>query len=521
MPTLQDASPAASRGWGRGLTAYLLSLSPAQADRLFLLLALLFTGAQTALVLLSPFDLAPDEAHYWEWSRRLDYNYYSKGPVVAFLIYLSTSLLGHTASAVRLPALICSALFSVLLYLFVRRIGGAQLALCSFLALRCTVFFFVLGLVITTDPPLVACWIAWLWCGYEAVRGDNPRWWLPAGAVLGCAILSKFTALILVPSLLLFLALTPARRRHLLSGWFLAGLLLVALSLLPMLAWNLRHGWVTVAHNASHLGARAGFRLAPQYLVELLGAQAGLIGPVLLVLASAALYRVFRRRQEDCGLAFLAFAALPLALLVLALSLTKRVYANWPVPVFLSAVPLAVLWLGDARRTAAYGAWFGRSLLLNGALMIIALTAVSGIDLGLPAERSPMKKLVGWSELGVEASRRLASLPDQVFVLADDYGIASELAFYMESHPQVYCLNSDGRRMNQYDIWGGLAELAGRDALIVRKGEEIPPAMSAQFGAIEPLGPPLEIRFHGEHLRSFRFYLGRRFAPQPRPVTRY
>src|SRR5690606_5282952 len=133
--------------------------------------------------------------------------------------------------------------------------------------------------------------------------------------------------------------------------------------------------------NASHLGARAGFRLAPQYLVELLGAQAGLIGPVLLVLASAALYRVFRRRQEDCGLAFLAFAALPLALLVIALSLTKRVYANWPVPVFLSAVPLAVLWLGDARRTAAYGAWFGRSLLLNGALMIIALTAVSGIDL--------------------------------------------------------------------------------------------------------------------------------------------
>jgi hypothetical protein len=30
-----------------------------------------------------PFDLAPDEAHYWDWSRHLDWSYYSKGPLVA------------------------------------------------------------------------------------------------------------------------------------------------------------------------------------------------------------------------------------------------------------------------------------------------------------------------------------------------------------------------------------------------------------------------------------------------------
>lgn len=36
------------------------------------------------------FNLAPDEAHYWAWSRRLDWSYYSKGPMVAYLIALST-----------------------------------------------------------------------------------------------------------------------------------------------------------------------------------------------------------------------------------------------------------------------------------------------------------------------------------------------------------------------------------------------------------------------------------------------
>ena len=33
-----------------------------------------------------PLDLAPDEAHYWDWSRHLDWSYYSKGPLVAYLI---------------------------------------------------------------------------------------------------------------------------------------------------------------------------------------------------------------------------------------------------------------------------------------------------------------------------------------------------------------------------------------------------------------------------------------------------
>src|SRR5436189_6292460 len=33
-----------------------------------------------------PFDLTEDEAHYWEWSRHLDYGYYSKPPGIAWVI---------------------------------------------------------------------------------------------------------------------------------------------------------------------------------------------------------------------------------------------------------------------------------------------------------------------------------------------------------------------------------------------------------------------------------------------------
>src|SRR4030066_928366 len=61
-------------------------------------------------------DLSPDEAHYWEWSRRLDLSYYSKGPMIAYLIYLGTSVFGYTIFGIRIMAVIFSALSSIFLY---------------------------------------------------------------------------------------------------------------------------------------------------------------------------------------------------------------------------------------------------------------------------------------------------------------------------------------------------------------------------------------------------------------------
>src|SRR5579863_8136000 len=71
-----------------------------------------------------PLDLAPDEAHYWDWSRHLDWSYYSKGPLVAYLIRggcevfgsASQALIGNQMLAVRLPAIICGFLLLLSLY---------------------------------------------------------------------------------------------------------------------------------------------------------------------------------------------------------------------------------------------------------------------------------------------------------------------------------------------------------------------------------------------------------------------
>ncbi|HWU81152.1 MAG TPA: 4-amino-4-deoxy-L-arabinose transferase, partial [Caulobacter sp.] len=38
----------------------------------------------------TPLELYPDEAQYWLWSRELAFGYFSKPPMIAWLIWLTT-----------------------------------------------------------------------------------------------------------------------------------------------------------------------------------------------------------------------------------------------------------------------------------------------------------------------------------------------------------------------------------------------------------------------------------------------
>src|SRR5271155_5236803 len=71
-----------------------------------------------------PLDLSQDEGHYWDWSRHPDWSYYSKGPVVAYMIGASCALTerwthdlpGRAMLSVRLPAVLCGCLLLLSVY---------------------------------------------------------------------------------------------------------------------------------------------------------------------------------------------------------------------------------------------------------------------------------------------------------------------------------------------------------------------------------------------------------------------
>src|SRR5438552_158519 len=131
-----------------------------------------------------PLDLAPDEAHYWDWSRHLDWSYYSKGPLVAYLIRAgcelagpwSRHLTGNEMLAVRLPAVVCGSLLLVSLYILTVQVFGRERLALAVVALALTLPLIAVGAsVMTIDAPYTCCWGWALVLGHRAVFRSEGR----------------------------------------------------------------------------------------------------------------------------------------------------------------------------------------------------------------------------------------------------------------------------------------------------------------------------------------------------------
>ena len=238
------------------------SISPSEAGRwrwrtLAGLLILALIGLRVAyLVFNCPLDLASDEAHYWDWSRHLDWSYYSKGPLVAWLIKAGCTLIGdNSLLAVRLPAVLCGSLLLVSLYVLTRQVYDNERLAFAVVACALTLPMVAAGsIIMTIDAPYACCWGWALVLGHRAVFRGSAWAWALTGLVIGLGILAKYTMILWLPSVVLFLLATPAYRHLLFRRGFWIMTAVAALCCLPILVWNMQHHWVSLRHVSGQAG---------------------------------------------------------------------------------------------------------------------------------------------------------------------------------------------------------------------------------------------------------------------------
>jgi len=441
-------------------------------------------------------DLAPDEAHYWEWSRRLDWSYYSKGPMVAYLIAASTHFGPHTEFLVRLPAVLLAFGTALLVYRLTCQLFASQRAgFLAVLACSANPLYAAGSVLMTIDAPFVFFWAVAAYSLWQALQsataGARRCWWLALGVALGCGVLSKYTMLVIVPCVGAYLLTAPLARPWLKRpepyGALLVGVALCA----PIVVWNARHDWVSFRHVIGQAGLAApGADVEDHFTArtffEFAGSQLAVISPLLCAAIVMAMITGGRRglQQRDDAHLFLFMLAVPLLAFLLLWSVYQKVEGNWAAPAYLTAtVALAGLWnerleaAGTAQRRVAARIAL---VLVPGFLMVAvahlpALAASVGLTLAPRIDLT--RRLDGWKELGAAVGQTVREADgENLFLISDQYQIASELAFYVDGQPRVYNLNA-GRRMNQYDIWGGLDALRGHDGLIITSGdwESLPP----------------------------------------------
>jgi undecaprenyl-diphosphatase len=481
-----------------------LSAGPEGVSRRCLLYVIGFFAALTAVrfaILASGvLNLSGDEAHYWEWSRRLDWCYYSKPPGVACLIWIGTLLFGDTELGVRFLAPVLSVLSSAVMYHLGKRLYGRKAGLIAAVLLQIMPMVSAFGLGMTPDTPLVFFWLLSLYFLHRAWSTGAASDWLLLAVSLGLGLLSKYAiAFLYIPASLLLLTTRQGRLR-LRTPWPYLSLVLSLLFFLPVLVWNSRHGWVMFRHDLGHTKLAEGWGISAWTFLSFVGGQLGVITPVLAVLM---LYLLIRRRRQD---PFCFWLTIPLLLGFLFKSFQGKVQPNWPLAAWLAGlVPLADFLVHHYRPLSVrQKQWVSAGLIIPAAATLFLHLPFLTLNIPWPGKSNPFKKLLGWRQLGAEVTQIAESMNEPFLIFSDHYMTASELAFYVDGHPTTYCINL-GRRMNQYDIWPGFDSQTGRGAIYVTDNT-IPPDLASAFDRVEPQ-PTITIRDRfGRPIKTFTAY---------------
>ena len=465
-----------------------------QRRHIWILVAAITVARVAYSAWLSPYELVADEAQYWDWSRRLDWSYYTKGPGIAWLIALATRTLGHAEWAIRLPAALAFAVgMGALTLLTADALGRTRdawrAAAVVPLIVALVPAYQLYALVMTTDPPALACWALALCAAWRAFRLEalesrpSVGPWIGLGAAVGVGFLFRYTNLLIVPGLFAFAWLVrhevPWRRawgRALVGG-------LVAIGLMtPVLVWNLQHELGGLRHLLGFLHVPGGDRVNRSMLawsvlsvVEYPVVQMLIIGPMVgLAIAGA---RILKR--SDQGPAHAAFARLlwcaaaPMLLVFLLASVRTTILGNWPIAAFLSLVPPAAV----AVAHHAAGRWWWRATVAYGLVAVVAIHFPLWTARRPVARRYvPVHRFQGARErgdrLGEGVRRFLDDSAGRGLIVTDSHNQAGLLAYYLPGRPVVASAGRFlGRRPSPYDYFSdtdlGRASLAARPTLFI------------------------------------------------------
>jgi 4-amino-4-deoxy-L-arabinose transferase-like glycosyltransferase len=468
-------------------------------------------------------DLAPDEAHYWHWSQNLDASYYSKGPLVAYLIRASCEVAGDWSrqvcgtelAAVRLPALICGSLLLVALYILTLQSFGSEPLATMVVAGALTVPAISLSrTLMTIDAPYACCWGWALVIGHRAIFKGSSWAWPVLGLVVGAGILAKYTMILWLASAGLFLICVPEYRRILTQPGFWIMVSIAAICCLPILWWNVHTGWVGLRHVEGQAGVAHEATAVVRWTgpLQYVGGQFALLFGIWFAIWAVAMIRSLPLKDLDPERRFLWFMSVPQFLLFAVFSLRTEVQINWPVTCYLSGMVLAAPWLvGKCKEaTRRRRGWYVGSMATSAILGVAAVVFILDIEpfrpllarlAGPPTELNalpirrydPTCRLRGWHFLGKRVDEICSDLQrdgDEPIIAASRWTMASELAFYCKGHPSVYSVGTAlWDRQSQLDIWRpnpvyDADEFLGKTFVFVDVGR-VPPQIESAFDHIE------------------------------------
>ena len=404
-------------------------------------------------------DLFVDESQYWLWGQNLDLGYYSKPPLIAWVIRAVTEAAGSDAAFwVRLPGPVFHGATALILGVLAAHLFSARAAFWTAVTYATLPFAALGSLLISTDTIMAPFFAAALLFHFRTMESGRAGAAAATGVAVGLAFLAKYAAVYFFAGAALAALFVPSARISARNAMILVAAF--AATIAPNVAWNLANDLTTVEHTMDNVGWVRGESwiagLNPAGLAEFFFSQFAVFGPILFGVLLVGYLRPGSERMRA-----LVFLSVPALAVVCVQALLEKAYANWAIATYFAGTPVVVALLLDRAPRAL---WL--SLAINGAVAVL----LPVLTIGAPAPERDGKPLLARYLGRADLSREIIAAAGKAgtpTVVARDRDILADL-FYTgrDSGLSVHAPQPAGRPQNYYERTYPLPDDAGPVLLI-------------------------------------------------------
>ncbi|HBF36694.1 MAG TPA: hypothetical protein DDW50_05180 [Firmicutes bacterium] len=475
------------------------------------------------LFFLNTYNLHPDEAYFWVWSRQLSPGYFDNSPMVAYIIRFFT-LAGQTEFWIRMPAFLSWVFFLWVVYLFAHRIY--QNKKTAYLAVLLAVFTPLIATgshIMTTDIPLIF-WASLTWYFlYLAIEEENRNIWYIVGLMFGLSLLAKLQAILMLGAVGAMLLIRPTKRHWIFRKEPYVAIFFGLVLFTPVLYWNSEHQWAMFKFSIQH-GIHQKFDF--QYLLEFWGGQLFVFSLIFIALFYYTYKNLLHWKTISSKNAFLIGCYLPIYGFFSLTSLSYTALPNWPAIAYLPAI---IFLAGQFQETWQKNILIKRRLLafyivcsffLTLILLFIARYPgffINTLKIQLPNSMIITNNNFGWEETAKEIddiiAQKFPNAKKAVPIFCDgSYQTASELQFYLKKRVAVFTTREARHSQFDYLLLSKIKNYQQKPGLLILKNH-LPIGINYYFENTSLLRPITIYRFHNQIRKLHIYYFKRLNAP--------
>ena len=414
----------------------LIKLDSFKNNYLFLLIFIILCIRIVSLYF-SPLEVQGDEAQYWYWSAYFDWGYYSKPPLVAWIIGIFTSTFGNSIFILKLPSLLAHFLTSFVLFnlskAFNRNTEESLWLSITYL------LFFAVSLssnIISTDPFLLLFWSSSLLFFKIGLNKKSIKNIILTSIFVALGFYAKYAMIYFFLSSIVLISFTDNKKELVKSILIISFFVLIFIS--PHLYWVYSTNWVTFIHTGDNFNWNASLYNFEQ-LINFIVSQFFISTPIILFIF---IKQFAKTKKFIQSYSFEIAYSLPILLLITAQSFISRANANWSSVAFIGVTMIAVNILYKN---------YKKIFLLNTALGLVVLILIS-IFIINPPNISPFNKLMGMEDAAKEIQFLDESLNSDYIVFDDRMNIAKFLYYLPSKNKKLKYLSYGDHPGNHFEM---------------------------------------------------------------------